>query len=130
MIDGYIFYLNPLQRFASNELWDLLRRQTSRSSRCGRFPAATFIGCVTSRAAWKDYLRQAPSKSPRSTNGRVARPGPFCVRFAYGFPQVRATVCSTSRPENLRAFLDAAKNIKPLPDDIQSEIIAAMSLVR
>ncbi len=25
IVDGYIFYLNPLQRFASNELWDLLR---------------------------------------------------------------------------------------------------------
>src|SRR5204863_205539 len=24
IVDGYIFYLNPLQRFASNELWDLL----------------------------------------------------------------------------------------------------------
>ena len=26
VIDGFIFYLNPLQRFASNELWDLLQK--------------------------------------------------------------------------------------------------------
>jgi hypothetical protein len=27
IIDGYIFYLNPLQRFASNDLWELLRER-------------------------------------------------------------------------------------------------------
>jgi aryl-alcohol dehydrogenase-like predicted oxidoreductase len=29
LLDGYIFYLNPLQRFADNPLWDLLRETQS-----------------------------------------------------------------------------------------------------
>src|ERR1041384_1437859 len=47
----------------------------------------------------------------------------FCVRFAFGFPQVRATVGSTSHLDRLQEFLIAAHNIEPLPEDIQNEII-------
>ena len=40
-----------------------------------------------------------------------------------GFPQVRATVGSTSRLENLNEFLTAAQNVQPLPAEIQNEIV-------
>jgi len=45
----------------------------------------------------------------------------FCVRFAFGFPQVRATVGSTARLENLRELTDAVKNIAPQAADIQAD---------
>jgi predicted aldo/keto reductase-like oxidoreductase len=126
VIDGYIFYLNPLQRFASNELWDLLQERNEPI-----IAMRTVSGGDVHRlrdvpgAAWKDYLRQrAIEVAPIYERSGCKTWPEFCVRFAYGFPQVRATVGATSRPENLHAFLDAVKNIKPLPKDIQSEIIA------
>jgi aryl-alcohol dehydrogenase-like predicted oxidoreductase len=125
VIDGYIFYLNPLQRFASNELWDLLQERNEPI-----IAMRTVSGGDVHRlrdvpgAAWKDYLRQrAVEVAPLYERSGCKSWPEFCVRFAFGFPQVRATVGATSRPENLRMFLDAVKIIKPLPTDIQSEII-------
>ena len=125
VVDGYILYLNPLQRFASNELWDLLLERNEPI-----VAMRTVSGGDVHRlrdvpgAAWKDYLRQrAVEVAPLYERSGCKTWPEFCVRFAYGFPQVRATVGATSRPENLRAFLDAVKIIKPLPKDIQSEII-------
>ena len=46
IVDGYIFYLNPLQRFASNELWDDWSSATSRWSPCAPSPAATCTACA------------------------------------------------------------------------------------
>jgi hypothetical protein len=45
------------------------------------------------------------------------------MRFAFSFPQVRATVGATSRAENLQEFLSSSKNIKPLPLEIRDEIV-------
>jgi predicted aldo/keto reductase-like oxidoreductase len=47
----------------------------------------------------------------------------FCLRFAHSFPEVRATVGATSRPENFREFLSAKDNLQPLPADIVNEIV-------
>jgi predicted aldo/keto reductase-like oxidoreductase len=125
VVDGYIFYLNPLQRFASNEMWDLLAERNEPI-----IAMRTVSGGDVHRlrdvpgAAWKDYLRQrAVEVAPLYEKSGCKSWTEFCVRFAYGFPLVRTTVGATSRPENLRAFLDAMKVIKPLPADIQSEII-------
>jgi aryl-alcohol dehydrogenase-like predicted oxidoreductase len=125
VVDGYIMYLNPLQRFASNGLWQLLqeRREPIIAMR-------TVAGGDVHRlrdvpgAAWKDYLRQrAVEVAPLYEKSGCKSWPEFCVRFAFGFPQVRATVGATSRVENLHAFLDAARDVKPLPAEIQSEII-------
>ena len=126
VIDGFIFYLNPLQRFASNELWDLLQERNEPI-----VAMRTVGGGDVHRlrdvpgAAWKDYLRQrAVEIAPLFERSGCKTWPEFCVRFVFGFPQVRTTVGATSRPENLRAFLDAVKTIKPLPSDIQSQIVS------
>ena len=59
LIDGYIFYLNPLQRFATNPLWDLLQETRSpivamRTVAGGDVHALRDVP----GAAWKDYLRR------------------------------------------------------------------------
>jgi hypothetical protein len=126
VVDGYIFYLNPLQRFASNEIWDLLveRNEPMISMR-------TVAGGPVHRlrdvpgAAWKEYLqKRAVEVAPIFERSGIKSWTEFCVRFAHGFSQVRATVGSTSHLENLKEFLSAAANIKPLPRNIQNEIIA------
>jgi hypothetical protein len=124
IIDGFIFYLNPLQRFASNELWDELiaRNQPVIAMR-------TVSGGPVHRLrdvpgfAWKDYLqKRAVQVAPIFERSGIKSWTEFCVRFAHSFPQVRATVGATSKINNLDAFLSAQKNIKSLPAHIIQEI--------
>ncbi|HSL45870.1 MAG TPA: aldo/keto reductase [Anaerolineales bacterium] len=123
-VDGYIFYLNPLQRFASNELWDLLVERNE-----PMIAMRTVAGGNIHRLrdvpgyAWKPYLQErAAEVVPIFERSNVPSWTEFCVRFAHGFPQVRATVGATSRLENLQEFLTAAQNIETLPQDIYDEI--------
>jgi hypothetical protein len=125
IVDGFIFYLNPLQRFTSNELWDLLveRNEPIVAMR-------TVAGGNVHRlrdvpgAAWKEYLQQrAVQVAPIFERSGLPSWTEFCVRFAHGFSQVRATVGATSHLENLNQFLKAAENLEPLSVDIQNEII-------
>lgn len=124
IVDGYIFYLNPLQRFPSNELWDLLVERNA-----PMIAMRTVAGGDVYRLrdepgyAWKPYLQQrAAEVAPVFERAGIPSWTEFCIRFAHSFPQVRATVGATSRPENLREFLAAAHNIQPLPEEIMEEI--------
>lgn len=125
IVDGYIFYLNPLQRFASNELWDMLVRRDEpmiamRSVSGGNIHRLRDVPGY----AWKPYLQErAVEVAPIFERSGIQSWTEFCVRFAHSFPQVRATVGATSRIENLNEFLIATENIKLLPKDIQDEII-------
>lgn len=125
IVDGYILYLNPLQRFASNELWDLLVERNE-----PLIAMRTVAGGNIHRLrdvpgyAWKEYLQQrAVEVAPIFERSGIQSWTEFCVRFAHSFPQVRATVGATCHLENLNEFLAAAENIQPLPADIPNEII-------
>jgi predicted aldo/keto reductase-like oxidoreductase len=125
IVDGYIFYLNPLQRFASNELWDELnaRQEPIVAMRTVSGGNVYRLRDVPG-AAWKDYLqKRAVEVAPVFEKSRIKSWTEFCVRFAHSFPLVRATVGSTSRVENLEEFLFSARKIKPLPDEIRDEIV-------
>jgi hypothetical protein len=125
IVDGFIFYLNPLQRFASNELWDLLLEKNEpiiamRTVAGGNVHHLRDIP----GAAWKPYLQErAVEVAPIFERSHVTSWTEFCVRFAHGFSQVRATVGATSHVENLNAFLAATKDIQPLAEEIQNEIM-------
>jgi predicted aldo/keto reductase-like oxidoreductase len=125
IVDGCIFYLNPLQRFASNELWDLIRKRNDPV-----IALRTVSGGNVHRlrdvpgAAWKEYLQQrAVEVVPIFERSGIKSWTEFCLRFAHSFPQVRATVGATSRPENFKEFLSAKDNLQPLPGDILDEIV-------
>ena len=125
IVDGVIFYLNPLQRFASNALWDLLidRNEPIIAMRTVSGGPVHRLRDVPG-AAWKDYLqKRAVEVAPIFERSGVSGWTEFCVRFAHSFPLVRATVGSTSRRENLDEFLAASRNIRPLPSGIMEEII-------
>ena len=125
IVDGYIFYLNPLQRFPSNELWDVIVKRDEpmiamRTVAGGNIHKLRDV----SGYAWKPYLQQrAAEVAPIFERSGIQTWTEFCVRFVHGFPQVRATVGSTSHLENLKEFLAAAEKIELLPKDIQDEII-------
>lgn len=124
IVDGHIFYLNPLQRFASNDLWDELvaRNEPIVAMRTVSGGNVHRLRDVPG-AAWKDYLqKRAVQVAPIFERSGIASWTEFCVRFAHSFPQVRATVGSTSRLENLAEFLRAAGQIQPLPAELMAEI--------
>ena len=125
IVDGVIFYLNPLQRFASNELWELLKQRSEPI-----IALRTIGGGNVHRlrdvpgAAWKDYLQQrAVEVAPIFERSGIKSWTEFCVRFGHSFPQVRATVGATSRPENFKEFLAAKDHLQPLPGDIVNDIV-------
>ncbi len=125
IVDGCIFYFNPLQRFASNELWDLLIEMNEPI-----IALRTVAGGNVLRlrdvpgAAWKEYLqKRAVEVAPVFEKSKINSWAEFCIRFAFSFPQVRATVGATSRTENLHNFLSSSKNIEPLPEEIRDEIV-------
>ena len=125
IVDGCIFYLNPLQRFASNELWDLIRKRNEPV-----IALRTVSGGNVHRlrdvpgAAWKEYLQQrAVEVAPIFERSGIKSWTEFCLRFAHSFPEVRATVGATSRTENFKEFLLAKENLQPLPADIMNEIV-------
>lgn len=125
IVDGYIFYLNPLQRFPSNELWDTLVKRDEpmiamRTVAGGNIHKLRDVPGY----AWKPYLQErAAEVAPIFERSGIRSWPEFCVRFAHSFPQVRATVGATSRLENLKEFLAATEKIELLPKDIQDEIV-------
>jgi predicted aldo/keto reductase-like oxidoreductase len=126
IVDGYIFYLNPLQRFISNDLWELLveRNEPMVAMRTVAGGDVHKLRDVPGYA-WKEYLQQrATEVAPIFERSGIATWTEFCVRFAHSFSQVRATVGATSKLDNLAEFLSAAKDIQPLPAAIVAEITA------
>jgi aryl-alcohol dehydrogenase-like predicted oxidoreductase len=126
LIDAFIFYLNPLQRFADNRLWELIR-ETGASVIAMRTVCGAPVHDLRDvpGAAWASYLKaRAAEVAPIFERSGIADWTEFCVRFAFSFPQVRATVGSTSRAENLAAFLRVAdtQTVAPLAPDIVEDI--------
>ena len=126
VVDAFIFYLNPLQRFASNALWDLIREKgapiVAMRTVCG---APVHQLRDAPGAAWRPYLQErAVEVAPVFERSGVADWAEFCVRFAFSFPLVRATVGSTIR----RAYLDeylritGRGRIDPLPRATVAEL--------
>jgi hypothetical protein len=126
VVDAFIFYLNPLQRFASNEMWNeiLKKKQPVIAMRTVSGGPVHSMRDVPG-FAWKDYLqKRAVEVAPIFEKSGIKTWTEFCVRFAHSFPQVIATVGSTSKIKNLDEFLLAKNNLKPLPENIVSEIKA------
>ena len=123
LIEAYTFYLNPLQRFVTNEVWDLLLERN--------------VSIVAMRSVGGGDVRQTLLKpdAPEYLRKRAAEIAPifeasaieswteFAVRFALGFSQVRATVGSTARSGNLAEFVNAAAAAQPLDAAIIEEIL-------
>ena len=121
LVDAYIFYLNPLQRFVTNELWD--------SIVANQFPVVAMRtvcgGDIRSLVSRDNYVgERAKEVLPLFAGSGCVSWTEFCIRFVKGFPFVLATVGSTSRAANLDDFLRyRLEDVQPLPAEIQSEIL-------
>jgi hypothetical protein len=122
LIDAFIFYLNPLQRFATNELWDLIVEK--------HFPVVamrTVCGGEIHELAGRDsYVgSRAQEVLPLFEKSGCETWTEFCVRFVYGFPFVLTTVGATGKRDNLNAFIQATSGpIPALPPEIQEQILS------
>lgn len=124
LVEGFIFYLNPLQRFVTNELWDMIHDRN-----------VTIVAMRTTCGGSIKRLIQDP-KAPEYLRKRAIEVEPifdrsgcvtwteFCVRFVFGFAQVQSTIGSTSQMTNLQTFLDETAQERPLDPDIQEETVA------
>jgi len=124
LVDAFITYLNPLQRFASNELWDILVEQKQPI-----IALRTVAGGPVHRlrdvpgAAWKEYLqKRAVEVAPIFERSGISSWTEFCVRFAFSIPNVIATVGASSKISNLNEFLAAKEKRGPLPQDVVNEL--------
>jgi aryl-alcohol dehydrogenase-like predicted oxidoreductase len=121
LVDGYIFYFNPLQRFATNPLWDALR-ETREPIIAMRTVAGgdVFELRDVPGAAWKDYLRErAGEVAPIFERSGVPSWPEFCIRFAHSFESVCGTVGSTSRPKRLEELARVGRGpLAPLDPEI------------
>jgi len=124
LVEGLIFYFNPLQRFASNALWSQIQERQipviAMRSVCGaRVHDLRDIPGV----AWQPYLQQrAAEVAPifeRSGESDWAR---FCLRYVLNHPFVRASVGATANAENLKHLQDAAETATPLPEETVEEL--------
>jgi len=124
IVEGFIFYLNPLQRFASNELWnEIIDRNEPIIAMRTVSGGNIFKLRDVPGYAWKEYLQKRAAEAvPVFEKSGIKSWTEFCVRFAYSFPQVKATVGSTAKIENLNEFLSAKDKIKPLPKSVIKEI--------
>ena len=127
LVDGFILYINPLQRFASNAMWDELQDRGADMISM-RTVAGNDVHTLRDApgAAWRPYLRdRAADVAPIFDRSGVEAWGEFCVRFALGLPGVRSTVGSTLRREHLDSYLEqTAGPIEPLQSDVVDEILA------
>jgi hypothetical protein len=125
LVDGFIFYLNPLQRFASNALWEMLLERYEPIVALRTVAGGPVLSLRDKKGfAWKPYLQErAAEVAPIFERSGIDNWTDFCVRFAHSFSQVRATVGATANAENLHQLLAASESIEALPFDIVNEIV-------
>jgi hypothetical protein len=122
LIDAYSFYLNPLQRFVSNELWDLLVRGNMKIVAI-RAIGGGAVHSIRDNPHQPEYLRKrAAEVAPLYERSGCGSWTEFCMRFAFGVPNLIATIGATTREPNLKDFVDESQSPAPLPADIQDEI--------
>lgn len=126
LVDGFITYLNPLQRFASNELWDeLLDRDATVIAMRTVSGAPVHVLRDVPGAAWRPYLAdRAAQVAPVFERSGIESWAEFCIRFAFSTPQVVTTVGSASRQANLDELIRSSRDVEPLPGDLVAEIEA------
>lgn len=121
IVDALIFYLNPLQRFVSNDLWDAIRERgvkvVAMRTTCG--------GSLERLMAGDNYLAaRAKEMAPVFERSGCSSWPEFCARFVAGYPFVLTTVGATARPSNLDELISVTRSPRPLDPGIHAEIEA------
>lgn len=126
LIEGFIFYFNPLQRFATNELWEKIQELNipiiAMRTVCGN--NVLNLRDVPG-AAWANYIQQrAVEVAPLFQQSGISSWAEFCTRYIYGFDLVQATVGATSQEKNLAELVQLSEAAGTFPQEINEELKA------
>jgi hypothetical protein len=125
LVDAFIFYLNPLQRFVTNELWDLLREEGFPIVAMRTVSGGSVHEMANPVSGKPEYLRmRAAEVAPIYDRSGCTSWPEFCVRFSLGHTNVLATVGATADAGRLKQFILAADAPTPLPMEIVDEVEA------
>jgi aryl-alcohol dehydrogenase-like predicted oxidoreductase len=123
LIDAVIFYLNPLQRFVSDDLWDELMVKRFPIVAMRTVAGGSIRKLTEPGGGGPEYLRnRAGEIAPIFERSGCGSWTEFCVRFSLGYSQVLATVGSTSHRDRLSEFVSCAASAAPLPQALTAEI--------
>ncbi len=128
--DGYVLYLNPLERDVTDEMWTHLQQHST-----PLWALRTVAGAV-GEPSWIEKKRQeSPTDSTLAKAIRLAEIAKqsghedwtdFCLHYAASVPNLKTTIGGTGKLEHLNHFLATTKSAKPLP----AEVMAAIDVVR
>jgi hypothetical protein len=120
LVDGVIFYLNPLQRFASNDLWDLLMERQTPIVAMRTVSGGNVEQLAESEGYLGDRARQILPLFKESGSASWVE---FSASFSLGLPQVRATVGASSQADRVDQFLSAARSPLHLSEETVAQIL-------
>lgn len=123
--DGFVLYLNPLQRDVSDELWNLCREKST-----PLWALRTVGGALGVPERYEARKREKPDDPSLEAARRLMSVceqcgcdwTTFCLRYARSEPDLVTTIGGTKNREHLQHFLRAAEEAEPLPADVLEAI--------
>ncbi len=126
LVDGAIFYFNPLQRCCSTALWNVLVETRTPIIAMRTLAGGDLSRMMQGEGNTPDYLiERARTVEPLLAASGAVDWVEFAVRFALSTPGVVATVGATVRQERLeRLVRESREPVSPLPSEIVSALLA------
>jgi len=126
--DGYLIYLNPLERDADDAMWDHMQKQGT-----PLWALRTLAGAIGEPARIEKIRTEKPDDKNLPKAERLAALAKesgckdwtdFCLRYAASVPNLKTTIGGTGDLAHLNQFLSGANNAKPLTADVMAAIDA------
>jgi aryl-alcohol dehydrogenase-like predicted oxidoreductase len=124
--DGFVLYLNPLERDVDDAVWNLLQRQGT---------PLWALRTVAGALGESSRLLQHRAKHPDDPNIPLASKisaiaaasgvggwTDFCLRYARSVPHLQTTIGGTADLAHLQRFLEAATMTVALPNDVMLQV--------
>jgi aryl-alcohol dehydrogenase-like predicted oxidoreductase len=128
MFPAYIFYLNPGERQASDELFDLLlergERLLSLRTLCGGHLDPARIDQLRAKEPANPAIARFDALRPIYERSGCASWPEFSMSFLRAIPALLTTIAGTAKTEHLTELLDADRRAKPMAPVLAAEIRA------
>lgn len=123
--DGFVLYLNPLQRDASHELWELLQRKST-----PLWALRTVAGALGEPGRYKNHCIENPEDPRNAALAQMMKIcqelgltwTQFCLRYVHSLPNVATTIGGTANLNHLQHYLDSAHQTAALPEDVMVRV--------
>ena len=124
--DGFVLYLNPLERDVDDAMWELLQKQGT-----PLWALRTVAGALGERTRLEQQRAKHPSDRLIPIAENVAQISgesdwtEFCLRYARSVPHLQTTIGGTADMGHLEHFLEEAQRAAPLSDTVMEGIDTA-----